>query len=102
MEHFLQEDIKIVLKKLLDQGVVPSRQNLDKFASCVKALLMEKIAEDSILMAGNQGNNGEENPMKTKLVENVTQFQVLKSLLKYIKILFTQQMQYQSKHLRTL
>ena len=38
--------------------------------------VMEKIVEDSILMAGNQGNNSEENPMKTKLVENVTQFQV--------------------------
>ena len=38
--------------------------------------VMEKIVDDSILMAGNQGNNGEENPMKTKLVENVTQFQV--------------------------
>merc|ERR1711902_125649 len=40
--------------------------------------VMEKIVEDSILMAGNQGNNGEENPMKTKLVENVTQFQAKK------------------------
>ena len=54
--------------------------------------VMEKIVEDSILMAGNQGNNGEENPMKTKLVENVTQFQVLNSLLKYIKILFSNSM----------
>ena len=51
--------------------------------------VMEKIVDDSILMAGNQGNNGEENPMKTKLVENVTQFQVLNSLLMYIKILFS-------------
>jgi len=40
--------------------------------------VMEKIVDDSILMAGNQGNNGEENPMKTKLVENVTQFQAKK------------------------
>merc|ERR1711902_103677 len=40
--------------------------------------VMEKIVEDSILMAGNQGNNGEENPMETKLVENVTQFQAKK------------------------
>jgi len=40
--------------------------------------VMEKIVEDSILMAGNQGNNGEENPMKTKLVENVSQFQAKK------------------------
>ena len=39
--------------------------------------VMEKIVDDSILMAENQGNNGEENPMKTKLVENVAQFQVL-------------------------
>ena len=54
--------------------------------------VMEKIVDDSILMAGNQGNNGEENPMKTKLVENVTQFQVLNSLLKYIKILFSNSM----------
>ena len=54
--------------------------------------VMEKIVEDSILMAGNQGNNGEENPMKTKLVENVSQFQVLNSLLKHIKILFSNSM----------
>ena len=40
---------------------------------------MEKIEEekdDSILMAEDQGNSTEENPMETKLVENVTQFQV--------------------------
>ena len=40
--------------------------------------IVEKIEEekdDSILMAEDQGN-GEENPMETKLVENVTQFQV--------------------------
>ena len=44
-------------------------------------MVVEKIVEekdDSILMAEDQGNKTcEENPMETKLVENVTQFQVL-------------------------
>ena len=37
---------KVLLKKLLDQGVVPTKLNLEKFRSCVKSLLIEKIAEE--------------------------------------------------------
>merc|ERR1719361_2288192 len=38
----------------------------------------EEEKDDSILMAEDQGNSTEENPMETKLVENVTQFQAKK------------------------
>ena len=37
---------KVLLKKLLDQGVTPSKSNLEKFGKCVSSLLMEKISEE--------------------------------------------------------
>ena len=38
-----------LLKKLLDQGVFPKNESIQKFLNCVKSLLTEKVAEEANL-----------------------------------------------------